>query len=978
MYGVCIFLISFLTTTAALAQSHLVGGKVLDVSNDQPVIGATVRVKGSARGAVTDVNGAFKINAGASDILQVSAVNFTPVEIAAASASPLLVKLKVINKALNEVVVVGYGTAKRSDVTGSVSSVPKERLAQIPVANVLNAMEGAVAGVTITTGTNVPGASPGVLIRGVNTINGRTDPLIVMDGVPYENISLNDVNANDIASIDILKDVSAVAIYGTRGANGVILITTKHGKTGKAAVSLSTYAGVEGFAHKVEPMNGAEYAQKYADWKQQAGVTNDFAVPNQYEQENYAAGKSTDWLKKISQQGFIQDHNLSISGGSPDVKYYVSGEYFSEKGILKGYQNKRASIRTNIDANVTSWLSAGVNLLYVNNNSDGGRVNLQQAMEISPWGRYQNADGSYTIFPMEQEEAFKSPMLGLTTTRNDRRQNIITNAYAEVRPIPGLKYRVNAGYTDVPTLYQSYAGRPSGDISGGTANISNGETKKWIVENIVGYEKTWQKHHLDLTGLYSAQKNTMFSSSITAKGFINDALKFNDVQGATTFSASSEAITSTIVSQMLRVNYGYDSRYLLTATARRDGYSAFGANTSKYGLFPSLAAAWNISNEQFMKGVKAVNSLKLRASYGLSGNQSAVSPNSTITTFTTTSMPSGGKPITGVLADVLGNGDLKWESTYGANVGIDFSLFNERIGGSIEGYDTRTKDLVLYRTLPAATGYLNVVSNIGKVANKGLEITLRTQNIITKDFRWETNFSFATNQNKIVDLYGDKKDDVGNRFFIGHPVNVVYDYKMTGVWQAGEDPSKQDPTATPGDLKFEDKDHSGSIDANDRMILGQTIPKWTGGLTSTWHYKNFHLNVFIQTAQGITQNNDLINFRDFGGRMNLPTGIGYWTEANKSASRPKLTYVNYLNYGYVSNASYTRIKDATLSYSMPSATASKIGIAALTLYVTGRNLVTFTKWKGWDPEAGYGTTGDTEGNYPLVRSFILGANITLR
>lgn len=969
-----------LVSVSVRAQNKVVTGKIIDNSTNESVAGASVRVKNTTNGTMTDAQGIFKLSVPDGAILEVTSIGYQPVEVVADFSKPMQIKFSSLNKSLTEVVVVGYGTAKRSDVTGSVSSLSKDRLTQLPVGDILQAMQGAVAGVNITAGTAVPGQSPSVLVRGVNSINGQTSPLIVIDGIPFENASLSDISTADVASVDVLKDVSATAIYGTRGANGVILITTKRGKTGKAAITFNTYAGYENFAHTFKAMGPAEYVQKYADYKQQAGITNDLVVPNLYEQQNYDAGITTDWLKKIQQQGFIQDHTLSISGGNEDVKYYISGDYFSQKGVIKGYQNKRGSIRSNIDAKITDYLSAGLNLNLVSSNSDGGRANLALASEVSPYGRFKNPDGTYAIFPMQGEQAIQSPMLGLLNERNSRRQNIIANVYAELKPFKGFKYRINAGYTYTPSLFQNYQGRLAGDIAGGTADVSNSESKRWIVENIVSYEKNWNKSHLDVTGLYSAQQNKEFSSSVTATGFINDALMFNNLQGANTISASSEAISTQMVSQMLRINYNYDSRYLITATARRDGYSAFGANTNKYGLFPSVALGWNISNEGFMKDVSFINNLKLRGSYGLSGNQSAVIPNSTISTFSTISIPSNGRPATGVIADVLGNQDLKWESTYGSNIGIDFTMFNNRISGTIETYNTRTKDLVLYRALPTATGYSQVVTNIGKVSNKGLEISLRTQNIVGTDFKWETNLNFSTNSNKIIDLYGDKKDDRGNRFFIGHPVYVIYDYKQTGVWKVGENPAGHDPDATPGDLKFADLDGNGKItsDGKDQTILGQQLPKWTGGITNTFHYKNFHLNVFIQTVQGVTKNNAAIDFVDFGGRQNLPAGLGYWTEANQSNVRPKLTYVNYLNYGYPEDASFTRIKDVTLSYTVGKELLSKLKLGGLSVYASGRNLATFTKWHGWDPEADYTTTGDSGNNYPLVRTFIIGANITLR
>jgi TonB-linked SusC/RagA family outer membrane protein len=420
-----IFLMTVIPTSRATAQTKPMSGKIIDSVTNQPLGGATIAVKNSTAGTVSDADGNFKLNVPDGSVLQVSMINYKTVVVRPPYKLPLTIILGAVNRALAEVVVVGYGTAKRSDVTGSVSSVAKDRLLDVPVGNVLSAIEGTVPGVNITAGTNVPGASPDILVRGVNTINGQTNPLIVLDGVPYDNISLNDINTNDIASIDILKDVSATAIYGTRGANGVVLVTTKKGKTGKASITFNTYAGPEGYAHKINPMSPSEYVQKYADYKAEAGITNDFAVPNLYEQQNYAAGKTVNWINEISQSGFINDNTLSISGGTPDVKYYLSGDYFDEKGIVKGYQNKRGSLRANIDATITSYLTAGANLNFVSSNQDGGQASFQMANQISPYGRLKDADGSYTIFPMQEEEAFTNPLLGTLTDRNYGRKNFL-------------------------------------------------------------------------------------------------------------------------------------------------------------------------------------------------------------------------------------------------------------------------------------------------------------------------------------------------------------------------------------------------------------------------------------------------------------------------------------------------------------------------------------------------------------------------
>jgi TonB-linked SusC/RagA family outer membrane protein len=988
------FLLSFLYPIVSGAQetTSTVRGLVHGVNN-QALTGVSVTIRNNktnfTSGTRTDTAGVFtaRVPAGGPYSFSLTSVGYEPQTLSGYNLKEgaiisLDVEMKVSAASMDQVVVVGYGTKRRSDVTGSVASVPQGRLSELPVTNALQAIQGAVAGVNITQSSSVPGASPTAVIRGESSISASTGPFIVVDGVPF-NGSLNDVNPNDIASIDILKDASSTAIYGTRGANGVILITTKRGRTGKATITYNGYGGFENFAHVLQPMGPDQYVQKYADYKAQAGITNSNVLPNAYERDNYAAGKTVDWIKEISQQGYIHEHTLSINGGNKDVKYYVSGDYLKQQGAVKGYQYNRASIRSNLDATITDYLSAGLNLFFTNNNYDGGRANLTWASNLSPYGTLYNPDGTYTFYPMFAETLYPNALLGLSSARNDRSRNINTNFFAELKPgfVPGLKYRLNAAYSYLPTTYQSYVGRLANDPLG-TAQVDNTETKNWLIENILTYEKSWKKHRFDATGLYSAQQTNYFLSSTTAAGFINDALSFKNLSSASTTTATTNSYQTNLLSQMLRVNYSYDSRYLLTATARRDGYSAFGSGTSKYGIFPSVALGWNVSRESFMTGSRKISNLKLRLSYGLVGNQ-AISPNATATTLSNIRLPYNGISTIGIAANVLGNNQLNWESTYSGNAGIDFGFFNNRISGTIDVYSTRTKDLLLYRALPSITGYNRVLANLGKVSNKGIEVSVRSQNVTEKNFRWESAVNFSTNKNKIIDLYGDEQSDIGNRWFIGQPINVVYDYKLVGIWQAGEDVSKWDPGAKPGDLKFADMNGDGKITPEDRVILGQTTPKWYGGLTNTFHYKNFHLNIFIQTAQGALRNNATIDFRDLAGRQNLPAEVGYWTAANQSNTRPSLTYTNARLYGYPQDASYTRIKDVTLSFTAPQTLLDAIKLAGLTFYASGRNLATFTKWVGWDPEADYNrntvtTVTQNNNSFPLVRSIVIGANITLR
>ncbi|MFM2327263.1 MAG: hypothetical protein RIR31_1465, partial [Bacteroidota bacterium] len=677
----CLFL---LLTVAVSAQNKTVTGTIVNNETGEPVTNASVRVKGTSKGVNTDSKGVFTLNVPESTILEISSVGFKPIEVPVDFSAPMQIKLAVANQQLTDVVVVGYGTKKRSDITGSVSSVSKERLSQLPVTNALQAIQGSVSGVTVTQSSSVPGASSSALVRGAGSLAATTEPFIVVDGVPFVGGSLNDINPSDIASIDILKDVSSTAIYGTRGANGVILITTKKGRTGKASITYNAYAGTESFAHTVAPMSAQQYVQKYADWKTQAGVVNAFAVPNAYEQANLTAGTVTNWLDKVAQSGVIQNHTLSISGGNKDVKYYISGDYLKQKGVVKGYQFNRYSIRSNIDATITSYLTAGVNLSFTNNNYDGGRASLTGASQTSPYGTFAKADGSYEIYPMFGELLYTNPMLGRTTTRNDRSKNIAANVFAELTPtfIKGLKYKLSVASNYVPTLFQSYVGRPANNLIG-TAQVDNTELKSWIIDNLLTYEKNFGKNHIDVTALYSAEERKFNSSSTIASGFINDILEFNNLSAATTTSARSNAWKLNNNSQMLRLNYTYDSRYLFTATARRDGSSVFGSNTSKFATFPSVALGWNVSKEKFMENVKLVNNLKLRFSYGLAGNQ-GIQPYGSVSTFGTTNSPYNGLSSVGLIADVIGNNNLTWESTYGSNFGIDFAVLQNKITGSIE------------------------------------------------------------------------------------------------------------------------------------------------------------------------------------------------------------------------------------------------------------------------------------------------------
>ncbi len=968
---------------ASFAQDKTVTGVITDAENGDVVAGATVTVKNKKTSVITDVQGVFKIKAADGDVLQITNVGYAVSEVAVDFSSSMQIKLTATNRQLNEVVVVGYGTKKRADVTGSVVTVPKSRLEKLPVTNILHAIEGSVAGVNITQFSSVPGSTAGILVRGQNSINASSTPFIVVDGIPLSKTGggTNDINPNDIASIEILKDASATAIYGMNGSNGVILITTKRGSTGKPVIRYSGYMGFDNIVKTLTPSTPAQYVQKYTDYKTQVPSAPQTVLWNAYEIANYNAGKSVDWLKEVTQQGIMQDHNLSVSGGTKDMKYYVSGDFLKQQGAVKGYQYHRSTVRANLDVNITDYLSVGTSFFYTNNNFDGGRANFYLAAAMSPYGSLYDANGKYEKYPMRPELLYKNPLLGLYNDRIDRNNNLNGNMFAEVKfngILKGLKYRLNAGTNYITSRYGYYEGRDF-DNSLGYANVSSSETNSWVLENILTYTKDFGLHHLDFTGVYSGQQRAYFTSSASATGFINDELSFYNLGAGATQTSSSYRDKYNIASQMGRINYSYNSKYLFTVTARRDGSSVMGANTNKYGLFPSVALGWNISRENFMNKIEFINNLKIRASYGVTGNE-AISVYQTITTDASVRYPFTGVGSIGVLASNLGNGDLHWENSKTFNVGIDFTVLKNRINGTVDWYQTHSSDLLLRRSLPILTGYSFVWDNLGETQNRGIEVMINSDNVVTNHFKWSTTANFSANKNKLVELYGDGKDDIGNRWYLGHPISIIYDYKMVGVWQAGEDASAWDPGVAPGSLKFADINGDKKIDANDRTILGQTAPKWIGGLTNTFQYKDFSLNIFIQTFQGALKNNVTLTYADEAGRMNLPQETGYWTATNKSNTRPALSYTNTRGYGYASDNSYTRIKDISLSYNFPKTILEKMKLTNLTVYASGRNLYTFTNWIGWDPEHNYSFrgSGDWSNNYPITRQIVFGVNVTLR
>lgn len=993
------WLLCFLAGTAGMfaQEQYKLQGEVTD-QEGEPLIGASVVVKHAKTGVATDLDGKFEMQVKSNDVLVVSYVGFVAKDVAVNGQRNIKVVLDVDNTNLDELVVVGYGVQKKSDMTGAVASVGKDRLSKLPVTNVLQAMQGATAGVNITQGSSIPGEAPTTVVRGRNSINANSGPYVVVDGIPLNNTggSLADIAPNDIQSIEILKDASATAIYGTNGANGVILVTTKHGSDGHPRITYSGYIGVEDFSHKLKFANGSEIIQRYKDYVAQNPGETMYNENVKYanEVDNFNAGRETDWVYDIaSRTGVIQNHTVGIQGGSNTAKYYVSLDYLDQKGVLKGYNYKRYSIRTNLDVDVTNWLKVGTSSYIASHNRDGGRIRFLDAEAMSPWGKVYNDDGTPCIYPMYSEQLWANPLLGLEKSAERRLWNINVNGYVEVnfaniwKPLEGLRYRLNVGYNYSPKRESTYQGRAAND-NNGTADIFNSDTQTRLIENLLYYDRDFGMHHIGLTFLQAAMRKKYSENTSHATKFINDELLWNSLVNGETPSVKSYADLRTTSSLMARVNYSFDSRYLFTFTVRRDGSSVFGKN-NKYGTFPSVAIGWNIARENFMENTRRwLDNLKLRVSYGKAGNE-AISVYETLTKLSTIKFVMDGGSVVGLLpTDRMGNDNLSWETTKTFNVGVDFGVLNNRINGNIDFYSARTSDLLLLRRLPNLSGNTDVYANMGKTANHGIDVTINSHNIVTRDFTWTTGLVFSWNHNEIKELYGDGQDDRGNRWFIGENINSVFDYDMVGIWQEDEiergDHLDWDPVAEAGDVKIADRDHNGKIDDDDRYVKGQTTPKWTGGLTNTFSYKGFNLSIFIQTAQGQMAWNGLKGVAgDEMGRRNMTTEIGYWTPENRSNEfRSLKKQSNKHGYGYYEDASYTRLKDVTLSYTFPENWIRKIGMQSLTVYASGRNLYTWTSWKGWDPEANQTGRGSGSGinswenNYPYTRSYVFGLNVS--
>jgi TonB-linked SusC/RagA family outer membrane protein len=966
--------------TELQAQQVVVRGTVVVAGTAEPVASATVFVKGTAIGTATNDSGAFVLQVpNANATLVVSRIGYARTEVPLNGRSSVAIQLTRTAVSLSEVVVVGYGTQKRSDITGSVTSVPTDRLEEKPNTNVVQSLQGSMPGVTVTTGG--AGAEPtlDIQVRGRNSISASTAPLVVVDGIPY-NGTLSELNPNDIASIEVLKDASATAIYGTRGSNGVILVTSRKGAPGTPSIRYTGYAGTQTVANVPRLMN----AQEFFDFKcarlrtSPTQTCESLLTPT--ELADFQAGVNTDWVRIGTRTGRQQNHDLSFSGGTEDTRYFVGGSILDVNGVAVNDQFNRATVRVNLDQKLRSWLSVGTSTQGSRTKRDGVPVNWTTAFAGNPLITPYDAAGNQLLIPWPEDPITNNPLESLQALDEDTNRRLFSSNYVQlsIPRVEGLTYRLNAGIDLADRDIGTYYGRntQTGLALGGRSTVIGARSNDWTMENVVRYARTIGRSSFDVTGLLSEASTSLDADTTQAQGFPNDVLGFRSNLPLLTVPTF-VVLESKLLSQMARLNYSFDERYLATITARRDGFSGFGVN-NKYGVFPSLALGWNVSNESFFPWKGSVDALKLRFSYGKNGNQ-AIRPYQTFAQLDDRSYLNGDISVPGYIPSSLGNPDLKWETTLSKNVGVDLSMWGDRLRVTADAYSSSTSDLLLRRSISSVHGITSILQNIGKTANRGVELQVNTLNLDRAGWQWRTDFNISANRNKIVDLYGNQTDDIASELFIGQPIYVNYGYRFDGIFQnAAEIAASAQPTAQPGFVRVVDVNGDGKIDPLDRTFIGSREPRYTAGLTNSVKYRSVTVSAYFNTVQGVTRENTLLSTNQTltDVRRNM-LFREWWTPENGINTYPSNSNSsNPLAVAFYEDASFIRLKDLTLSYDLPPALTSRFGSEALRVYVNGRNLWTKTDWSGLDPELLGLNSLTAQRSVPLER--VITAGLTVR
>ena len=973
-------------------------GVVTD-ENNKPLPGATIKLKGTNKGTNSDDAGNFALDVpDAGGILIVSYVGYQTVEVPVSKTGAIKIVLKQADATVGEVVVMGYGSVRKSDLTGSVATIKSKELAAYPTVSAEQAIQGRAAGVLVQSNNGNPGGTYKIRIRGGTSLNASSDPIFVVDGFVGANLP----PAEDIESIEILKDASATSIYGSRGANGVIMITTKRGKAGKTKVDINLSSSTQKEINRLPLLNGTQFTDYIKE------IDPAYSSGNQ----------NTDWQDLILQKGTIQNAQVAVSGGTDAVRYYVSGAYYDQKGIIINSNFKRYSVTSNVEIAATNWLKLGLNLylgsfkssdIQTQEGSGGaGTGVISSAFKFGPDQPVYKPNGLYT------RSVFGEPIDNPVAIANDWEKESIGsynqyNFYADINVVKNLKFKSTVGAS-------SNSGRtgefiPSTLVAGsganGDASVNGNGNKNFSSENYLTYTNTFSKNHkVSVLGGVSYQKNKNEDFGARSQDFLTNSVSFwNLSAGSVSLPGFSNLTESQLASFYGRANYGFSDKYLLTVTARYDGSSNFSKN-HKWAFFPSAAFAWNMHTEKFMQKISAINSFKWRVSYGLTGNQ-AIAPYQTLARLSSVYTFINGSPVNAVRPTSVANDDLKWETTEQADIGVDIGILKNRITLTADYYKSVTSDLLMDLPLPQYSGYSSQLKNIGKIENKGFEFALGTKNFVGA-FQWNTDFNISFNRNKVLELPGGNDiiyASVPGHFIgvnsaqilrVGQPIGSFYGWKYDGVYQAGDIfiPGAGFETS-PGGEKYRDiggaKDAKGNpipdgkLNDDDRTIIGNPNPDFMWGLNNTFNYKNFDLNIFFQGSQG----NDLLSFsllelELISGVNNSTTeALKRWTPTNTNTNVPKVSNgrPTRASSRWVMDGSYARLKNISLGYNLPDNTVKKLHLQRLHFYLSAQNILTFTKYRGYDPEVNYRSSnlnaGLDYGSYPNAKSFTAGLNITL-
>lgn len=1031
-----------LVFSAAVNAQTTVSGTVSDSGG--PIPGVNIIVKGTAISAVSDFDGGYTLKSvPANGVLVFSFVGYKTREITVNDRAKIDVVLIENANDLKEVVVVGYGTMKRGDLTGSVSTVSSKAVAQTVTTSIEQVLQGRAAGVQVSQNSGAPGAASSVRIRGISSLNASNEPIYVIDGVIIDGATSNNnsnpiasINPSDIVSIDILKDASATAIYGSRAANGVIMVTTKRGKKGELALSLDSYVGWQELPKHLNVLNLQEYGT-LKNTRSDLGIVE--RDPNFIRVD--LLGEGTDWQNELFTTALVQSHNLSASGGTDKSTYYMGIGYLDQKGIAVGSAFDRLNLTSNLDSQVKDYFKVGLNFALSNSKQKTTVTDqslIPTALKQTPNVAVRNADGSFD--GPDTDQFVQNNPIGLANINDNHNENIgiRANTFAEITFTKGLtfktQYSLNYGFTNDYTFNPSYTfGAITNDIRQGTR--SKGFSKFWNWNNVLNYARTFDKHSVNAMLGQEMQESYWENLYGYISGYLTNTSTDLSMGDPTTARTTNNSSNSSLSSYFGRLFYSYDDKYLLTATIRRDGSSKF-YEDNRWGWFPSAAFAWKVSNEDFLKDNAVINNLKLRLGWGAVGNQNV--PNYAYTsTYNSSATANWG---TGLLASNTANKDLKWETTYSSNAGIDIGLFNSRIELVADVYYKKTDDLLNQLALPAYVGTSGQGStsapwyNIGSLENKGLEIALNTINFKNENFSWISNFVFSMNENKVLSLNSESGHydeaiqqgsdvTVVTRTAVGQPISQFYGYKVIGRFEKATDFYYKDgagnvvPTALPknmkisengvwiGDYMFDDANKDGVIDEKDLQYIGTPLPKFTFGIGNTFSYKGFDVNIFLDGSYG----NDVVNYQRrwldnprentnlFSTALGYaqlglidPTGPNDYRNVQIVGGDPYMPRIaassassasNFrFSDRFVEDGSFVRIKNISVGYNLPSSFVSKIGVAGIKVYSNMQNILTFTKYSGYDPEVGSLNqnaliSGIDNGRYPSPRFTTFGVNV---